>query len=198
MSRSFWDARYEADPAAYGEQPNAFLTSVADRLPVGGVVVCLAEGQGRNALWLARRGHRVVLVDASPVAVAQAEDRAEREGLTVTAVCADLAHWQPPPCDAVVAIFAHLPPAVRRRAHRAAWDALRPGSRFVLESFTPAQLARDSGGPKDPTLLVTAADLRADFPDAAVEHLTEETVTLREGAFHAGPADVVRLLARKA
>jgi SAM-dependent methyltransferase len=194
---SFWDERYAAHPAAYGDEPNAFLASVADRLAPESEVVCLAEGQGRNALWLAGRGHRVTMVDASAVATAQARARAVAEGLSVTIVQADLAEWRPPACDAVVSIFAHLPPPVRQVSHAAAWDALRPGGLLLLEAFTPAQLARDTGGPRNPALLYTPALLRGDFPDAEVLLLAEQVVPVHEGPFHSGPADVVRLVARK-
>ncbi len=193
----FWDERYAAHPDAYGRGPNAFLVREARRIPAGGRVVALAEGYGRNALWLARRGHPVVAVDASAVAVRLLRAAAAAEGLPVEAVQADLATWDPPPCDAVIAIFAHLPPVLRARVHGAAWEALRPGGVVLIEAFTPAQLARDSGGPKDPALLYSVALLAGDFPGAVLEVAREETVELDEGLFHRGEAEVVRIVARK-
>jgi SAM-dependent methyltransferase len=193
----FWDERYAADPAAYGHEPNAFLAREARRIPAGGRVVALAEGYGRNALWLARCGHPVVAVDASAVAVRLLREAAAAEGLPVEAVQADLAAWFPPPCDAVVAIFAHLPPPLRARVHGAAWDALRPGGVVLIEAFTPAQLGRDSGGPKDPALLYTPELLAGDFPGASFEILAHASIDLDEGPFHQGAAEVVRLAARK-
>ena len=193
----FWDERYAAHPDAYGSDPSAFLVREARRIPAGGLVVALAEGYGRNAIWLARRGHPVVAVDASAVAVRLLRAAAAAEGLPVEAVQADLGAWAPPPCDAVVAVFAHFPPAVRARVHRAAWEALRPGGVVLIEAFTPAQLARDSGGPKDPAMLYTTALLAGDFPGALLEVSREETVELDEGLFHRGEAEVVRVVARK-
>jgi len=194
---SFWDERYAANPAAYGREPNAFLAQEAARLTPGGLVVALAEGYGRNALWLARRGYPVVAVDGSAVAVRLLRTAAEAEGLPIEAIHADLAAWNPPPCDGVVAIFAHFPPGLRERVHRGAWEALRPGGVVLIEAFAPGQLARDSGGPRDPAMLYTADLLAGDFPGASFEVLAHETVDLDEGPFHRGAAEVVRLAARK-
>ncbi len=192
-----WNDRYATHPAAYGEAPNAFLVEQAGRLPAGRRVICLAEGQGRNALFLARRGHAVLAVDSAEVAVAQLAARAEEEGLSLGAEVADLAAWQPPACGAVVAIYAHMPPPVRDAAYRRAWEALEPGGVFLLEAFTPAQLGRGSGGPPAEALLFGAETLRALLPEARFVVLEEREVELDEGPFHQGLAAVVRMAAVK-
>lgn len=196
---SFWDERYASVPNGFGDKPNAFLASVAGQLPPGGVVYVPGDGYGRNGLWLARRGHPVVIVDASSVGIEQARTIAEKESLPVTAVVADLRDYTPGPCDAAVFIYVHLPPEERHRMHRRAWNALRPGGVLVVEAFHPNQraLGRTSGGPRDPQMLVTAEDLVADFPGAEIVTLNELTVELKEGPFHSGMGDIVRLLAVK-
>jgi SAM-dependent methyltransferase len=166
-----WNERYAEEAALYGEAPNAFLVSVAERFPVGGRLLGLAEGQGRNARFLAGRGHPVVAVDSADVAVE--------------------------PCAGVFAIYAHLPPAVRERAYRRAWEALEPGGVFVLEAFTPDQLGRGTGGPPMRELLFGAEELRALLPEARFELLEEREVELDEGPLHRGLAAVVRMVAVK-
>lgn len=195
--KTMWNLRYGEHDAVYGEQPNAFLASVAQRFPAGGRVLCLAEGQGRNALFLARRGHPVVAVDSADVAVAQLAAEAERAGLPVEAVVADLADFEPPSCAGVVAIYAHMAPALRATAYRRAWEALEPGGVFVLEAFTPAQLGRGSGGPPRLDFLFGAEDLRALLPEAEFVLLEECEVVLDEGRLHLGQAAVVRMVAVK-
>ena len=195
--KSMWNLRYGEDHEVYGAAPNAFLASVADRFPTGGRLLGLAEGQGRNALFLAARGHSVVAVDSAELAVAQLAARAEGEGLPVRALAADLEDFQPAACDGVFAIYAHMAPTVRQRAYRAAWDALAPGGLFVLEAFTPDQLGRGTGGPPRVDFLFGAAELRGLFPEAQFDLLEECELTLDEGAYHSGLAAVVRMVARK-
>ncbi len=194
---SFWDERYTEKPDAFGHEPNAHLAAVADRFPEGGTILLLGEGYGRNALWLARRGHPVVMVDGSEVAISLAREAAAAEGLPVEAVHADLANYTPPPCDGLVAICCHLPPALRAEVHARAFGALRPGGRFVLEAFTPAQLGRGTGGPDNAELLFGADALRRELPGAEFEQLEELEVHHDEGEYHAGEVAVVRMVARK-
>jgi SAM-dependent methyltransferase len=112
-------------------------------------------------------------------------------------VVADLAAFEPEPCDGVFAIFAHLPPPARERAYRRAWEALEPGGVFVLEAFTPDQLGRGTGGPPMRALLFGAADLEALLPEARFEILEERELELDEGPLHRGLAAVVRMVAVK-
>ena len=128
-----WNERYGVDEYLYGHEPNDFLAEVmADEPPVD--VLCVADGEGRNGVHLARLGHRVTSVDISEAGIAKARALAEREGVALETVIADLAtfdlgtdRW-----DVVVSIFAHTPPPVRRRLHGALATALRPGGRLVL------------------------------------------------------------------
>jgi SAM-dependent methyltransferase len=194
-----WDQRFAARPDCYGTAPNAWLAENAGRIRARGRVLCLAEGQGRNALWLAQRGHRVTAVDLSAVALGQLRDRAAARGVELTTIEADLASWPAPEAqfDAVVLVFAHFPPAVRRRVHQLAEVALRPRGVVILESFSKYQLGLTSGGPKDAALLQSVEDLAADFTAVQIISLEEATIVLDEGPLHQGEAHVVRLLAER-
>lgn len=194
---SMWDERYAGTGWAYGDQPNDFLVAVADRLPPAGRVLCLAEGQGRNAVFLAQRGHTVTAVDLSAVGLARARELAAARGVTVATVQADLATYDlGEACwDAIVAIWAHTPSTVRRPLHRRVVTALRPGGAFVLEAYRPEQIPLATGGPRDPDLLPTVDELRADLLGLELAHVAAIDRHVREGALHDGPSAVVQVLA---
>jgi len=193
-----WDARFAEPGYAYGSEPNAFLVEVAGRIPAG-PVLSLGEGEGRNAVFLAGRGHAVVAVDASAVGLAKAAARARERGVPLTPVVADLAGYpiEPEAWSGIVSIFVHLPADVRRRLYAAVAQGLRPGGVFVLEAYTPRQLAFGTGGPRDAARLATLDDVREDLAglDLQIGREVERDVT--EGTYHWGRAAVVQVLARK-
>ena len=192
----FWDARFSDVTPDYGELPNDFLAEVAPRLPRGDVL-SLGEGDGRNARHLARHGFRVTAVDVSGAGLARTRARADAEGLAVDTVQSDLADYviAPGRWDEVVAVFCHLPMPLRRAVHRAAAAGLRPGGAFVLEAYTPAQLAHGTGGPKDVSLLYTLDELRVDLASLDLAVAVEREREVHEGAFHGGVSAVVQVLA---
>ncbi|MBT9395102.1 class I SAM-dependent methyltransferase [Hymenobacter sp. NST-14] len=195
----FWDARYESEQYAYGTEPNAYFRQQLDRLPPGRLLL-LAEGEGRNAVYAARRGWQVTAVDFSDEARAKAQRLAVAQGVHLNYLVADLTDltWQQPGAyEAIGLIYAHLPPLARRAVHAAAAASLAPGGHLLLEAFSPRQLGLASGGPKAAELLYEPADLARDFAALHVLHNQEAAVVLHEGAFHAGPAQVVRLLASR-
>lgn len=197
--RDFWESRYAEPDYAYGTEPNDFLVEVAHRIP-SGPVLCLAEGEGRNAVWIAGRGHAVTAVDASPAGLAKAAALARLRGVRIGTVVADLASFAiaPGTWSGILAIFAHLPPQLRRRVHRAAAAGLAPGGAFVLEAFTPRQLALGTGGPRRAELLYALEDLREDLDGLELEIGREVERDVREGKYHTGRASVVQILARRA
>ncbi|MBW2522705.1 MAG: class I SAM-dependent methyltransferase, partial [Deltaproteobacteria bacterium] len=143
-----WDARYAEPGFAYGEGPNDFLMEAATRIP-DGPVLCLAEGEGRNAVFLAGRGHEVLAVDYSKVGLDKAQRLAAQRGVSVSVEQADLADYaiEPGRWAGIVSIFCHVPPPIRERLHRAAVQGLRPGGVFLPEAYTPAKLRHGTGGP---------------------------------------------------
>ena len=198
---NFWDQNYSAvEGYKYGEAPNAFLREEAARLDSPSCILVPGDGEGRNGVWLAEQGHSVQSIDSSAVGLARARDLAQRRGVAIDTVQADLASWQPEPAsaDAVVMIYLHLPPALRPAVHAKLVQALKPGGLLLLEAFHPKQLGYSSGGPKDEAMLYTLDMLRADLADGMEEVMAEEgPATLDEGPGHQGPAWVTRWIGRK-
>jgi SAM-dependent methyltransferase len=197
---TFWDDRYSAETYVYGTEPSAFLVSLRGRLKPGARCLALADGEGRNGVWLAQQGLSVVSVDSSPVAQEKARRLAASRGISLDTRCADLTcmNWPDASFDVVVSVFLHLPAAVRRRVHQSVWRALRPEGLVVVQAFSPAQLRFKSGGPTELDLLYTGALLREDFPEARIVTLEECTCVLDEGPFHQGEAAVVNLACERA
>jgi len=161
--------------------------------------LALGEGEGRNAVWLARQGLTVLAVDQSANGLAKARELAARAGAAIATACADLAEWQWPrgEYDLVLAIFLHVPPALRPRLHQSMLAALEPGGLLIMEAFHPNQLNYRSGGPQSLDMLYTAEMLRADFAGAEFLLLDEAVIELDEGRYHQGPGAVTRLVARR-
>lgn len=143
MDARLWNERYSQPDYVYGTEPNEFLASVADRIPPGPVLT-LAEGEGRNGLFLASRGHDVTAVDQSEVGLAKARRLAEERGLSIRTQQADLADFaiEPGAWAGIVSIFCHLPKSIRVPLHAAVVEGLRPGGVFILEAYTPKQFGR--------------------------------------------------------
>lgn len=193
-----WDERYGQPGYAYGTEPNDFLVQVADRVP-SGPVLCIGEGEGRNAVFLARGGHAVTALDASRVGLAKAEALAAENGVALTTLHADLAEYviQPDAWAGIVSIWCHLPQELRRRVHRSVVTGLRPGGAFVLEAYTPAQLAHGTGGPKVAELLYSLSELRDELSELDLVHASELERDVHEGRFHEGRSAVVQILGFK-
>lgn len=193
-----WDERYREPGYAYGSEPNDFLASVADRIPQG-PVLCLAEGEGRNGVFLASRGHAVTAVDGSAVGLEKARALAAERQVSLRTVHADLADYaiEPGAWAGIVSIWCHLPAALRVPVHRGVVAGLRPGGVLLLEAYTPAQLTHGTGGPKVADLLYGLEQLKQDFAGLAFEHAVELERDIHEGRYHAGQSAVVQILARK-
>lgn len=198
MDAAFWNNRFAVSQYVYGETPNAFVAEMASKIPVG-PVLCLAEGEGRNAVHLATLGHRVTAVDQSEAGLAKARRLAAARGVEIETVHADLLSFtiEPGVWAGIIATFAHLPPAIRYNVHAQAVRGLRPGGVFILEAYTPAQLVFDTGGPKSPELLMTLASLRDEL--AGLELLIGREIEREviEGDGHTGRGAVVQILARR-
>ncbi|MCK6530859.1 class I SAM-dependent methyltransferase [Myxococcota bacterium] len=190
-----WDQRYAEPEYAYGTEPNDFLVEKAGLIPPG-PVLCLAEGQGRNAVYLASAGHEVVAVDASSVGLSRARDLAAARGVEIRTVVADLADFEMGVgrWAGIVSIFCHLPPPLRRRVLRTAVQGLRPGGVLVLEAYTPRQLEHGTGGPPVPELLYDLESLRDDLAGLDLVHAGEVEREIHEGRYHHGRSAVVQVV----
>jgi len=193
-----WDERFSEPGYAYGTDPNGFLTSVADRIPHGNVL-CLAEGEGRNAVYLAGLGYEVTAVDTSTVGLAKAKALASDRGVTIETVLADLDDYsiEPGAWQGIVSIYCHLPPVVRAALHERCLRGLAPGGVLVLEGFTPRQLELGTGGPKNRELLMELEIIRQELPGLRLEIGREIERDVAEGKYHGGTASVVQILAVK-
>jgi hypothetical protein len=194
-----WDERYREQALTYGAEPNAFLVDQLGSLQPGSCL-CIAEGQGRNAVWLASQGFDVTAVDQSSVGMARAGELAKDRGVELTTQVADLADFDLGTArwDNIVSIFGHLPSVLRRDVHRRVVAALKPGGVFLVEAYTPAQLETSgTGGPSDPDMLLTVDTLCSEL--AGLEALLAREITrqVNEGEFHKGEGAVVQFVARK-
>lgn len=194
-----WDQRYGEPGFAYGTAPNDFLAAHAERLPSKGEILCLAEGEGRNAVFLARLGFRVTAVDSSAVGLEKANALAAQHGVTIQTVVADLAafdlgvaRW-----DGIVSIWCHTPPGLRARLHRSSVAALKPGGVFLLEAYTPKQLEYKTGGPSAAALLMTLAEVREELAGLELIEAEEKLREVHEGRYHDGMSAVLQVVARK-
>ena len=203
--REFWNTRYAAEGYSYGTEPNEFLVQCQPRLqelPRGARVLCLADGEGRNGVWLAGQGFAVTSVDIAEEGLRKARALAERAGVSLQTMQADLTGFElgRDGWDAIVSIFLHLPAKSRRALHQRCFDGLRPGGLFVFEAYSPEQLAFGTGGPKEISLLPTLADVEGDFAGcsgAAIEHRFSGVRKVVEGPLHSGDGHVVQLVVRK-
>ena len=199
MSTDFWNSRYAEPGYAYGTEPNAFLVSQKKYLKPGGKALAVADGEGRNGVWLAQQGLDVLSVDASEVGLRKTQELAADRGVAIRTEKVDLTTWKWPEqkFDVVAAIFIHFPPEVRARMHRRMFEALKPGGVLILEAFTPEQLTYKSGGPPVAEMLYTADMLRIDFAGVEILFIEEAIAELTEGNYHRGAGAVVRLVLRR-
>lgn len=190
-----WNERYSQPGYIYGTKPNDFLVSMVGAIPPGRVL-CLAEGEGRNAVFLASRGYEVVAVDSSEVGLEKTRQLAEAQGVAITTVLADLRDFliEPASWEGIVSIFCHVPRELRVPLHSAVVKGLKPGGVFILEGFTPQQLGRGTGGPPNVELLMSLADLRTELAGLKMVHACEIEREVVEGTYHTGPASVVQIV----
>ncbi len=193
-----WDERYSTDDYAYGKAPNAFLAERHAAIPKSRVL-SLAEGEGRNAVFLARQGYAVTAVDSSAVGLAKAAKLAEAHGVSLELIQADLAEFviDEDSWDGIVSIFVPLPSTLRREVHRRVIAGLKPNGVFLVEAYTPAQIAHGTGGGKSADTMQTRASLQDDLQGLHFEHLVELEREVIEGSYHTGLGAVVQAIARK-
>jgi SAM-dependent methyltransferase len=193
-----WDERYNTADYMYGTEANDFLISVADRIPKGRVL-CLAEGEGRNAVFLAERGYTVLAVDNSGVGLQKAERLATQRGVAIETACVDLQGFtiEPESWQGIISIFAHLPPQFRAPLHRQVVQGLAIGGAFVLEAYTPEQLQYKTGGPPRAELMMDRDTLCTELAGLELAIAHEQTREIHEGKLHNGLSAVVQILGIK-
>jgi cyclopropane fatty-acyl-phospholipid synthase-like methyltransferase len=216
MNNNFWNSRFSEPGYAYGTEPNAFLVTQMHHLQPGMKALAVADGEGRNGVWLAQQGLDVLSVDGSAVGLRKAQELAKSRGVSIRTEVADLTTWKWPEneFDIVVAIFIHFPPENRSRMHAKMLRALKSGGVLIMEAFTPEQLEYKTGGPRVREMLYTVEMMCSDFdipacadvaqgnkpgttPAAEILLLQQALTELHEGPHHRGTASVVRLVVKR-
>ena len=182
MDAHAWDERYAASDLVWSAEPNVFVAAeLGDLAP--GRALDLAAGEGRNAIWLARRGWTVTAADFSQVALDKGRQLAGDTGIRW--VCADATRWdEPSTYDLVVVAYLQLPAPERRAAVRAAYASLVEGGTLLLVAHDSTNLAEGTGGPQDPAVLMTADDVLADLDGLAFDVVRAERVARQVGDGH--------------
>jgi SAM-dependent methyltransferase len=196
-----WDQRYSTGEYIFGTDPAAFLTRHTDVLDPGAEALVVADGEGRNSVFLAEQGLHVTAMDVSDVGVAKARRLAVERGVTVDFRVADIMEWEwePDAFDLVVAVFIQfLDPRQRPTVFDGMQRTLRQGGRLLLHGYRPEQIQYATGGPSDPAHLYDEALLAEGFSEMEIEVLDSYDTTITEGAGHAGMSALIDLIARKA
>jgi SAM-dependent methyltransferase len=193
-----WDERYSSEEYVYGKSPNQFLEENYSVIPKG-KVLSLAEGEGRNAVFLAKQGYVVTAVDSSQIGLEKAKKLAEEAGVSIELVKADLADFDigENQWDGIVSIFCPLPSVLRKELHRKVIAGLKKNGVFLIEAYTPDQLKHNTGGGKSVDLMTTKESLSHELIGLKFKHLIELERNIVEGIYHTGLGAVVQAIASK-
>ena len=197
----FWNERFDKDEFIFGKEPNEYLVETAARfLKKNDRVLCIADGEGRNGVWLAKQGMQVVGFDASDIALVKAKQFAKDNQVEVEYLFSDTDSfdWQANAYDAVAAIFIQFAdPVMRERIFQNVYQTLKPGGIFILQGYTPKQLDYKTGGPSAIEHLYTEESIRGLVKNFEVLELVSYEKVLNEGARHSGMSALLGLVARK-
>ena len=193
-----WDQRYAIKDYLFGTAANDFLQDHAALLPQK-KILCLADGEGRNSVYLASLGYEVTALDNSKVGLQKAQQLAKAKGVQITSLHADLADYDlgTEQWHGIVSIFCHLPPNLRKSLHRKIYAALKPGGVFSLEAYTPKQLQFKTGGPPDAVLTMQSKALIDELKPLHLELNQELIRDVHEGIGHTGQGSVVQVIGRR-
>ena len=194
-----WHKRFQADNYVYGKEPNEFLAAMHKQLNISGDVLAIAEGEGRNAVYLAEQGMRVTTWDFAPSGLEKTNKLADEKEVEVATELVDLneADWSQGAWDEIVCVFGHFPSGLRDKTLKGVRAAVKPGGYFITEVYSPYQIPYKSGGPKDPAFLYQPEEFLETFRDWRVIHFFMGEVTRHEGDLHSGLAHVIQFAAQK-
>lgn len=195
----FWNERYAQKDYAYGMQPNAFLAEMISQLPEKGKILFPAEGEGRNAVYAAKKRFEVYAFDTSSEGKKKAAKLAKEYDVKVdyqVGVLEDL-NFEEASFDGVVFIYAHFPKAIRKAMHQQILKLLKPNGIVIFEAFSKEQLQYPSGGPKDIAMLFSEDEVKEEFENIAFDFIKTEIIELNEGPYHQGLGSVVRFIGTK-
>lgn len=195
-----WETRFAAADYIFGTAPNAFLKGQAHLLKRGQKALALADGEGRNGVWLAQQGLDVLALDFSPNALKKARALAAARGVDLRLELADLEQWQWPPAafDVIVAIFIQFAdPPFRQKIFAGIKRALKPGGLLLMQGYRPEQLNYRTGGPPQAENMYTRGLLEDAFGAFASVEIKEHDSMVAEGSAHAGMSALIDFVGRK-
>lgn len=194
-----WNERFKTDKYVYGTEPNVFLKDVQPAVLTSGKVLSIAEGEGRNAVFLAKQGLEVTAWDYAESGLQKVKKLAGEQGVQVDTEWVDLAQaeWQQNLWDGIVGIYGHFPKAVREATLSGVKAAVKPGGYFVAEVYSPYQIPYGSGGPKNSEFLYQPEEFLEAFSDWRIVHFFMGEVTRHEGDLHNGLAHVIQFVGQK-
>lgn len=190
-----WEERFGREEFIYGEAPNEYFKRELDKLKAGKILLPL-EGEGRNAVYAAKKGWQVHAFDYAENGKIKTEQLANREGVSIDQYWVTDAESFSPEAeayDAIALIYSHVPPEIRADFHQKMIKALKPGGKVIFEGFSKEQLDYDSGGPPREDYLFSLDEVKKDFSELTFEYLEKEVVYLQEGRFHLGEGSVIRM-----
>ena len=194
-----WEKRFSAPDYAFDKEPNAFLKSQEPLLRGRKTALSVADGEGRNGVWLAEQGLDVLTIDFSPAGIAKAQALAKERGVKLRTEIADVTkwHWPKSTFDVVVAIFIFVDPPDRDALFANLKGAVKPGGLLLIQGYRPKQLEYKTGGPSDAARMYTREILQAAFGDMAILEIREHDSTISEGNSHSGMSALIDLVATK-
>lgn len=194
-----WNTRFQAENYVYGKNPNVFLEEIQKKLQLTGEALAIAEGEGRNAVFLAEQGMNVTAWDYAESGLQKTNKLAEERGVKVHTILVDLneATWEKDKWDEIVCIFGHFPKELRNRTLLKVKDAIKPGGYYITEVYSHKQIPYNSGGPRDLELLYSPEEFLQTFADWRIVHFFMGEVVRHEGELHNGLAHVIQFVGQK-
>lgn len=194
-----WDQRYDRPDYLFGTRPAQFLVDQANHIPDNSRILCVADGEGRNSVYLAELGHKVTAFDASPIGVGKAQELAAQRGVELQLEISGVEDWDwSNQYDAVVAIFIQFAtPDLRQQLFRQMVEAIRPGGLLLLHGYAPRQVEYGTGGPPQASHMYTLDMLQQVFAKLQILRLEDYDAFIDEGEGHSGNSALVDLIARK-
>lgn len=202
--KAMWESRYASEAYAYGTAPNKFFKEAIDNLQLSGKILFPAEGEGRNAVYAAKKGLEVIAFDLSEAGKKKALQLAKTEQVSIDYQVGDLMNLPlvNEKFEGAALIFAHFPPPLLSPYHKKIGSLLQPGGILILEGFSTGHLEKrienpNVGGPNNLDMLFSTESIQQDFPDFEIIQLEEVEVELKEGLFHNGTGKVIRFIGKK-
>ena len=196
--QDFWNGKFKIDSMFYGKEPNQFIKIESKLLADKSEVLCLGEGEGRNAIFLAKKGHKVTAFDSSDIGLEKLKLNAKNENLDIQTRCFDLNNWNDnTKYQNIITSYLHLEEPLRTQVFQKAYNTLLPNGYFIAEFFSKEQMNYNSGGPKNLNLLYDKDSLKSIFTTEEIIYLEQEEILLSEGIGHNGLANVIRIILKK-